>query len=80
MKTIEIENCIDCPHHEIIIDPDPYDSFCSDDIAVLCSRKDNFTSSKSYATGKLYDKKPITISCRPYNKRKECVIPNWCPL
>lgn len=24
--------------------------------------------------------KNITVGCRPHNKRKECNIPDWCPL
>lgn len=64
-KKIKIDNCIDCPHHEIQKDPDPYDSFCSDDIKVVC---------KNSAC------KEITCACRPYNVRKECKIPKWCEL
>lgn len=73
-------NCIDCPHHSIISDSDPDDWFCDDDIAVVCTktkkRKNNITR---YAA----DKSPyrcVTISCRPYNARKESETPNWCPL
>jgi hypothetical protein len=66
-KTLVIENCQDCPHHENRMDPDPDDWFCDDDMKVVClktSRKDN----------------EITCACRPYNLRKESEVPKWCPL
>lgn len=61
---LDIENCMDCPNHKVLSDPDPYDWFCDDDEKVVCIKMD----------------KTITVACRPYNKRKECKIPNWCPL
>ena len=62
--TLEFENCMDCPSHSVERDPDPDDWFCDDDQKVICTK-----------TGR-----EITCSCRPYNKRKECSIPDWCPL
>lgn len=35
-KTLKITNCLQCPNHQVINDGDPYDSFCSDDLAVVC--------------------------------------------
>jgi hypothetical protein len=35
----EYENCLDCPHHKIILDPDPTDWFNDDDEAVFCDIK-----------------------------------------
>jgi hypothetical protein len=36
-NTVEyVSNCMDCPHHQVVADPDPTDWFCDDDIAVLC--------------------------------------------
>jgi hypothetical protein len=36
-NTIEyVSNCMDCPYHQIVPDPDPTDWFCDDDIAILC--------------------------------------------
>lgn len=61
--TIEITNCMDCPDHELLPDPDPYDWFCDDDEKVVCTK-----------TGR-----NVTCACRPYNTRKECEIPHWCP-
>ena len=61
--TFSIENCMDCPCHRVEMDPDPNDWFNDDDEKVVCSIAN----------------KNITVACRPYNKRKECDIPEWCP-
>lgn len=57
-------NCIDCPNHIVLPDPDPYDWFCDDDVKVVCTKA----------------KRQITCACRPYNIREESVIPDWCPI
>ena len=64
-RSLPLTNCMDCPHHEVQCDPDRDDWFCDDDEKVLCGLAGN---------------KEITVACRPYNKRKECNIPHWCPL
>lgn len=61
--TDEEKTCINCPSHEVLPDPDPYDWFCDDDVKVVC--KENG--------------KNITVACRPYRTEKECEIPKWCP-
>lgn len=61
----EIENCMDCPDSVVLPDPDPNDWFCDDDKKVVC----NLNKAE----------KCITRACRPYNLRKECDIPTWCP-
>lgn len=61
---LKIENCMDCPNHSVRPDPDPDDWFNDDDEKVVCVKAS----------------KEITWACRPYNKRKECDIPKWCPL
>jgi Fe-S-cluster containining protein len=58
------KTCIDCPSHEVLSDPDPYDWFCDDDVNVVCKKNG----------------KNITVACRPYQIRKECEIPEWCPI
>lgn len=77
---VEIKNCYECPHHKIYNDPDPYDSFCDDDIAVkceLCKGEPKKGLMGEYRMGKPM----ITVACRPYNIKKECAgIPDWCPL
>jgi hypothetical protein len=71
--TKKFSNCMDCEHHQEVRDPDPDDWFCDDDVAVLCTvtkpRKDSG-----------FPYRVITCACRPYNTRKECDIPDWCPL
>ena len=57
------KTCIGCPSHEVLLDPDPNDWFCDDDVKVVC-KKNN---------------KTITVACRPYRIEKECEVPTWCP-
>jgi len=59
----KINNCIDCSEHRVLSDPDLHDWFCDDDVKVICK----------------LNNKQITCACRPYNTRKECNIPEWCP-
>ena len=74
--TLKITNCMDCPHHRILADPDPFDWFCDDDVKVRCE-----LSRSSENHGGFYAKEPyVTVACRPYNTRKECEAPKWCPL
>jgi hypothetical protein len=76
-----MKNCIECPNHKVINDPDPHDSFCRDDIAVVCIKTPNDDIKKDSAY--LSDKnefKCVTRSCRPYNKTKESECPDWCPI
>lgn len=61
---LEINNCMDCPFHKVLSDPDPHDSFCYDDEKVVCTKVN----------------KEITVACRPHHKRLECEVPKWCPL
>ena len=72
--------CLDCEKHKVINDPDPLDSFCYDDLAVICTLKENSekdVNSKYAADRNMY--KPVAVSVRPYNLRKESVSPIWCP-
>lgn len=79
--TIKIESCMDCHNHIVDRDPDPHDSFNSDDEAVLCRLCPNTEHKMHYAQALgEFAFKPITLSCRPYMKRKETNIPEWCPL
>ena len=57
-------NCIDCPFHDVLSDPDPDDWFCDDDVKVYCRKAE----------------RNVTVACRPYNTRKESAVPTWCPL
>jgi hypothetical protein len=79
---IQINNCVQCPHHEIIGDPDPYDSFCSDDMAVICKKTTSnprYDENSEYAANR-QNHRCVTVSCRPYRVIDESAIPNWCPL
>lgn len=58
------ENCIDCPHHVVLPDPDPSDWFNDDDVKVQCR----------------INGRNVTTACRPYQTRKESETPDWCPL
>jgi hypothetical protein len=78
--SLKITNCMDCPNHEVVRDPDPTDSFCSDDEAVLCTKAPNTKKITQWYSNVPFEHRPITTSCRPYKKREECEIPNWCPL
>ncbi len=63
-ETVEIfSNCMDCPMHLVEPDPDPNDWFNDDDELVLCKEVN----------------RNVTIACRPYHKRAECKVPDWCP-
>lgn len=59
-----ITNCIDCPFHKVLSDPDPDDWFCDDDVKVVCTKAS----------------KNITVACRPHHIRRESAVPIWCPL
>jgi hypothetical protein len=74
-------NCIDCPHHKVIPDPDPTDWFNDDDVAVVCTKTKNpkqKQSSDSVAERQGF--RIITQMCRPYQTKQESKTPSWCPL
>lgn len=71
-RSLPLTNCMDCPFHLVRRDPDPNDWFCDDDEKVVCTNTKVVNNNG--------DGKVITSACRPYNKRRECEIPNWCPL
>lgn len=79
---LEATKCTDCPFHEVVADPDPYDSFCSDDLAVLCTRSPNTTGSRHHAAALgPFAHRPVTTSCRPYKLDDETTpVPSWCPI
>jgi hypothetical protein len=77
-------NCMDCRHKEVIPDPDPNDWFNDDDCAVMClltpKTKEYPQNTKSKFRADHHPNRAITVACRPYNRRKECETPTWCPL
>jgi hypothetical protein len=60
----DTKRCTECPSHRILPDPDPYDSFCSDDVKVSC-----------VALNGRY----VTVGCRPFWVQEETGVPDWCP-
>jgi hypothetical protein len=76
-----MESCLDCKYHKIIRDPHPVDSFNYDDVAIICTEKENesidLTSSYMSDRQKF---KCITVSCRPHQTKQESNKPSWCPL
>jgi|TARA_Y100000310_G_C20598448_1_gene771731 hypothetical protein len=80
-KLVPEKSCMDCNHHKIIYDPDPEDWFCDDDVAVVCLKvlnKNRNLNSKWESDHSEY--KAIACSIRPYNIRRESIVPQWCPL
>ncbi|MCA9354880.1 MAG: hypothetical protein KC877_05150 [Candidatus Kaiserbacteria bacterium] len=81
MTNVMYDNCLDCPYHQVISDPDPDDWFCDDDQAVVCTQAANPKRqlSSRYAAD-LSPYRVVMPAIRPYNLRKEAVTPSWCPL
>lgn len=73
-------NCIDCPNHEVILDPDPTDWFNDDDVTVVCKLLPNDEKGKFSGVAYQNPFKVITSMCRPYKTREESKTPSWCPL
>lgn len=74
-------NCIDCPHHKVIADPDPEDSYNDDDVAVVCTKSQNLERNpRSKSVAERQGLRLITQMCRPYMTRNESQTPTWCPL
>jgi len=85
-KAIELlnkppSNCLDCPLHQVLPDPDPDDWFNDDDCASVCTRtKNELQDNMAKWFIRRSDFRPITVSARPYQVRKESESPDWCPL
>jgi len=77
----KIENCLDCNFHKLIPDPDPNDWFCDDDESVVCTKTLNpdRNDHSEYASDRNVNRS-ITCSSRPYQTRRDCAVPDWCPL
>lgn len=80
MKTLKINYCEECPHHQIIADTDPHDWFCDDDVAIVCklTRNENQDKNSQYQSDRSCYK-IIQCAMRPYLVKK-IKIPDWCPL
>jgi hypothetical protein len=74
-------NCMDCPRHVVIEDPDPTDSFNRDDKAIVCQLTPNPNREEASLHGSSRSAfRPSAVAVRPYNLRKEGESPKWCPL
>lgn len=76
---INVTHCYQCPFHKVVSDPDPTDSFNMDDVSLLCAKCPNDTDSRYWASNKLFEHKPISVSDRPY-QTKNNKTPDWCPF
>jgi hypothetical protein len=75
-----VSRCFDCPFGKVIPDPDPSDSFCDNDVAVVCTRCANpnrKTTSRYLADRSEF--RTVEGSVRPYNAY-HVKQPDWCPL
>lgn len=73
------KKCIDCPFHKVVEDPDPYDSWNSDDEALVCTKVRREPDPKSRYQVDRLPYKPIDVGLRPYQK-KNVDVPDWCPI
>ena len=67
--SLKISNCQDCPHHKDIPSPPTGDSFDMVDLDTICT-----------LLGGPKGGKHITGSNRPWEVRRNCAVPDWCPL
>lgn len=75
IKTIKIENCLDCPHSKKITSPYTGDSFDMSDEDLVC------TLSPSQVKGQHETIKGKVIwPSERWWKREHGTIPKWCPL
>ena len=73
-------SCIGCDYHKIIRDPDPYDWFCGDNVALVCTLTKNPKQNvNSDYFSDWNEFRSVTCSCRPYRITQESKIPDWCP-
>ena len=78
--TKTVTNCTECPNFMAVDDPDPHDSFCSDDVAGLCKAMVNVDRIARWSDQSTFPHRPVTTSCRPHRLKEECDIPKWCPF
>ena len=72
-------SCLKCAFCKVEPDPDPFDSFCDDDVRIRCTKTSNQTGTMTeygYKVGVPF----VTVGCRPYHIERESTIPEWCPL
>ncbi len=80
MMKINIKSCTECSDHRIINDADPWDWFCDNDCAVVCSITSNpHQNTKSKWRSDHSPHRVVASSCRPYNVEEKSEVPKWCP-
>jgi hypothetical protein len=63
----------------VVHDPDPRDSFNTDDISTLCTKCPNDNDARYWDSNIPFEGKVINISIRPHNVAN-IKIPSWCPF
>lgn len=82
-ETSSKDNCLHCPNHDVILDPDPDDWFNDDDVAVVCHmlrNPDMDPNSRYHSRRQKW--RCVTTNCRPTKHAiaEGSTIPPWCPL
>lgn len=77
-KVSEPVLCVNCPHHAIIDDQDPYDWFCDNDAAIICTLAKN-PEQDPQSEYSAFRQQYRIIACDPYRVNK-IKVPRWCPL
>lgn len=76
-KLLAITNCLDCPHHKVMQDPSSDDSWDFHDESAFCTKAPKHASRKTR-----WNPEGLRHIAGPDRsvRRKECSIPDWCPL
>jgi len=79
---IIIKTCLDCPHHRLVNDADPEDSFRDDDEAILCRATRNPNQDpKGYRSSDRSEYRPVRGAIEGTEHIKAAAkVPDWCPL
>ena len=83
MKRKKMSSCLACAFHRVISDPDPYDWFCDDDEAIVCTKTPNPDRKKNMASKYVADHSEFRVvisGVRPHHLERESSVPKWCPL
>jgi len=81
MVPTKITNCLECPSHCIITEPNQPDWFTDDDVIVVCKEKEQEPNLESEYEVERQNYKPVSPGDKPYQLKKSNIqIPRWCPL
>jgi hypothetical protein len=73
-------NCVDCPFHKVIHDPDPFDWFRDNDMAIVCEKMPNRERRPTSPYASDQSAHRVVASGIDFNLRAEGKSPKWCPL